>query len=69
YVMGLIRQSFERQMGNGDLGDTVTRGLEVAAWVVLWFPIDLLVFAAWQFRLDGRAYRIVHDMEIRLTAS
>jgi hypothetical protein len=53
----------------GDLADTISRGLEVAAWVVLWFPIDMLLFSVWQFRLDRRAYRIVHDMEIRVTSS
>lgn len=50
----------------GDILDTLSTGLEVAAWVVLWFPLDTLIFSVWQHRVDHRAYSIIGRMEINL---
>ncbi len=50
----------------GDFADTIGRGPEVGAWVVLWFPIDTLVFSTWQGRLDRRAYRLLGGMDLTL---
>lgn len=62
--------SLSRVLGqDGDgVDDTISKGLEIAAWVALWFPLDTLVFTVWQLRLDRRAFRIVGDMELSLTA-
>lgn len=49
-----------------DILDTLATGLEVAAWVVLWFPLDTLIFSVWQHRLDKRAYSVISRMEIEL---
>lgn len=49
---------------DGGVADTLSRGLEVGAWVVLWFPLDTLVFSGWQFRLDRRAYRLIREMQV-----
>lgn len=49
-----------------DILATLATGLEVAAWVVLWFPLDTLIFSVWQHRLDRRAYSVISKMEIDL---
>lgn len=52
-----------------DILATLAEGLEVAAWVVLWFPLDTLIYSVWQHRLDRRSYAVVRDMEIELEAA
>jgi hypothetical protein len=49
---------------DGQCPDTLSRGLEVGAWVVLWFPLDTLIFSSWQFRLDRHAYRLIRDLQL-----
>ncbi|MEQ6899666.1 hypothetical protein [Nocardioides sp. YIM 152588] len=48
---------------------TLSTGLEVAAWVVLWWPLDTLLWSVWQHRLDRRAFEVVRDMDVRLEAA
>jgi hypothetical protein len=37
----------------------VAEGLSIAAWVLLWHPIEALVFDRWDFRLDRRVLRTI----------
>jgi len=36
-------------------------GLSIAAWVLLWHPLEALVFTRWDFRLDSRVLRTLRD--------
>jgi len=36
-------------------------GLSIAAWVLLWHPLEALVFNRWDYRLDRRVLRTVRD--------
>ena len=36
-------------------------GLSIAAWVLLWHPLEALVFNRWDFRLDCRVLRTMRD--------
>jgi hypothetical protein len=36
-------------------------GLSIAAWVLLWHPLEALVFNRWDFRLDRRVLRTIRD--------
>jgi hypothetical protein len=36
-------------------------GLSIAAWVLLWHPLEALVFNRWEFRLDRRVLRTIRD--------
>ena len=36
-------------------------GLSIAAWVLLWHPLEALVFTRWDFRLDRRVLRTLRD--------
>jgi hypothetical protein len=50
----------------GTIEDAVSTGLQTAAWVVLWFPINLLVYDRWYYRRDQRAYRTLRDVPLRV---
>jgi hypothetical protein len=51
---------------SGILLDVVLEGLSVAAWVVVWWPLDHLLHASWQHRLDERAYRTLQGIDLRV---
>ena len=36
-------------------------GLSIAAWVLLWHPLEALVFVRWDSRLDRRVLRTIRD--------
>ncbi len=36
-------------------------GLSIAAWVLLWHPLEALVFNRWDLRLDRRVLRTIRD--------
>jgi hypothetical protein len=38
-----------------------SEGLSIAAWVMLWHPLEELVFNRWDHRLDRRALRTLRD--------
>lgn len=42
-------------------------GLSIAAWVLLWHPLEALVFNRWDYRLDRRVLRTIRDKsEVRI---
>lgn len=51
---------------SGILLDVAMEGLSVAAWVVLWWPLDQLLHASWQHRLDERAYRALQGIHLQI---
>src|SRR5215213_565872 len=51
---------------SGILLDVVVEGLSVAAWVVLWWPLDQLLHVSWQHRQDERAYRTLQDIDLQI---
>jgi hypothetical protein len=53
----------------GTVEDALSSGLQVAAWVALWFPINLLVYDRWYYRRDQRAYRALRDLPLTVVPS
>ena len=51
---------------SGILLDVAVEGLSIAAWVVLWWPLDQLLHASWQHRLDERAYRTLQHIHLQV---
>jgi hypothetical protein len=47
--------------------DPVASGLSVASWVILWVPVNLLVYDLFYLRRDRRAYRALLDAPVALT--
>jgi hypothetical protein len=53
--------------GQSVLG-VAAEGLSIAAWVMLWHPLEELVFNRWDHRLDRRALRTLRDRSsLRIT--
>jgi hypothetical protein len=46
--------------------EALSQGLQVASWVTLWLPINLLVYDRWYYRRDLELYRAILHMEIRV---
>lgn len=67
-VLFVVLIAISQVVGDPDneILDTLATGLEVAAWVILWFPLDTLFYSVWQHRLDKRAYSIISGMEVSL---
>lgn len=55
--------------GGDDLLSTFAKGLEVLAWIVIWFPLETLIYSVWQHRLDRRSFQVVRDMQVTITES
>ena len=51
---------------SGILLDVAVEGLSVAAWVAIWWPLDQLVHANWQLRLDERSYRTLQGIYLQI---
>ncbi len=50
----------------GSIEDALSTGLQTVAWVVLWVPINVLVYDLWYNRRDRRTYRRLRDLALRL---
>jgi hypothetical protein len=48
----------------GSIEDALSTGLQTVAWVVLWVPINLLIYDLWYYRRDRRAYRKLRDLAL-----
>ena len=51
---------------SGLLLDVAVEGLGVASWVVIWWPLDQLLHANWQLRLDEGSYRKLQGLYLRV---
>jgi hypothetical protein len=47
--------------------DPIAAGLSVASWVILWVPVNLLVYDLFYYRRDRRAYRALLDAPVTVT--
>lgn len=48
--------------------DPIAQGLSVASWVILWVPVNLLVYDLFYYRRDRRAYGALIDAPLTVTA-
>jgi hypothetical protein len=49
---------------DNDLLQLIAQGLQIAAWVTLWFPINLLVYDRWYARRDQAVYRDMLKLQL-----
>lgn len=49
-----------------DEADPIAAGLGVASWVILWVPVNLLVYDRWYYKRDERAYRALLEAPIAI---
>jgi hypothetical protein len=60
---GLANQLDE---SSDDVLQALSAGLQVAAWVTLWVPVNLLVYDRWYLRRDRDAADRMLGMEVRV---
>ena len=63
-VLALNALSRPLDTSNDPILDLISQGLQIAAWVTLWFPINVLVYDQWYSRRDRGVYRHILEMEI-----
>lgn len=66
-ILLLIASWVSDATGGGFAPDTVVTGLEIGAWVALWFPIEKLFWGAWTHRNDRLVYGRLRDMRFTIT--
>ncbi|HVH00876.1 MAG TPA: hypothetical protein VM844_08920 [Miltoncostaeaceae bacterium] len=49
--------------------DPIASGLSVASWVILWVPVNLLVYDLYYLRRDTRGYQKLIDAPLTITAA
>ena len=47
----------------------LSEGFNIAGWVALWVPIEILMFDVWRHRLDRKAYVLLADAEVQVASS
>jgi len=66
-ILLLVASWVSDAAGDGFVPDTVITGLEIVAWVALWFPIEKLLWSAWTHRNDRHVYERLRDMRFTIT--
>lgn len=51
---------------DGFIEHVLANGLFVAGWVLLWRPIDTLIFDVWDFSLERKAYQALRNIELEI---
>ena len=49
--------------------EILSEGFNIAGWVALWVPIEILMFNVWQHGLDRKAYVLLSEAEILVSVS
>ena len=61
-VVGFFVWLAQRLSGSShEMLTVAAEGLSIAAWVLLWHPLEALVFNRWDFRLDRRVLRTIRN--------
>ena len=45
----------------------LSEGFNIAGWVALWVPVEILMFSVWQHRLDRKAYVLLAEAHVEVT--
>jgi hypothetical protein len=66
FVAVLLLNGIARTLDSSDDNtlQAISQGLQVASWVTLWFPINLLVYDRWYARRDQAIYRQMLEMDL-----
>ena len=46
----------------------LSEGFNIAGWVALWVPVEILMFNVWQHRLDRKAYVLLSESSVEVTS-
>ncbi len=66
FLAVLLLNGIARSLDSSDDNtlQAISQGLQVASWVTLWFPINLLVYDRWYARRDQEIYRQMLEMDV-----
>lgn len=67
-VMLIIAAWFADLSNEGFTVDTIVLGLEIGAWVAVWFPLERIFWTAWSHRRMRRDYEVLRELEFTLVA-
>lgn len=48
--------------------EILSEGFNIAGWVALWFPLEVLMFSVWQHRLDRKGYVLLSKARVHVTS-
>ena len=48
--------------------EILSEGFNIAGWVALWFPLEVLMFSVWQHRLDRKGYVLLSEAQVHVTS-
>ena len=65
-VLLLLAQWVDSVGDGGFAAEALATGLQIGAWVSLWFPLEKLLWGAWTHRSDRLVYERLGGMEFRL---
>jgi hypothetical protein len=65
-VLGLNAITRPLENAEDPILDLIAQGLQIAAWVTLWFPINVLVYDRWYSMRDQRVYTDMLLMDVRV---
>jgi hypothetical protein len=46
--------------------EILSEGFNIAGWVALWFPLEVLMFSVWQHRLDRKGYLLLSEAQVQV---
>jgi hypothetical protein len=66
FLVVLVLNAIARPLDSSDDNtlQSISLGLQAASWVVLWLPVNLLVYDRWYARRDQAIYREILEMDV-----
>jgi len=66
FLAVLVLNAIARTLDSSDDNtlQSISQGVQVASWVVLWFPVNLLVYDRWYARRDQAIYEEMLKMDV-----
>jgi hypothetical protein len=66
FLVVLVLNAIARPLDSSDDNtlQSISLGLQAASWVVLWLPVNLLVYDRWYARRDQTIYREILEMDV-----
>jgi hypothetical protein len=65
-VLALTTLAHPLESSDNPILELISQGLQIASWVTLWFPINVLVYDQWYSRRDQRVYTQMLLMDVTI---
>lgn len=61
-----LGDSIAGYLGEGRLGNLIREGFLIGGWVAMWRPLEVFLYDWWPLRAEGRLYRRLSTMPVRI---